>query len=189
MEGSGYRVYSQFGEDGLLQAAISDCGRGIDRSVVDVGASDGSTYSNSKLLRDYGWQALLIEQDRSHSGVLQEIQESESHTKVMRGGIWPDGDFRLEQCVGMAGLPNRFGVLSLDIDGHEYVVFESMCKTGFFPSVACVEFSPYAGDDNPYGSGPYGQAGFNPMSTIMRAFGYRIVARTYCNIIGIYDGL
>lgn len=44
--------YAQFGEDALLARLFPD---GTGRVIVDVGANDGVTGSNSLLLEQQGW--------------------------------------------------------------------------------------------------------------------------------------
>lgn len=58
----------QYGEE---QVILDYFGRKRDGLVVDVGAGDGVTYSNSRfLIRDYGWRGVLIEPDPESFGKL-----------------------------------------------------------------------------------------------------------------------
>jgi FkbM family methyltransferase len=52
------RSYSQHGEDVLIQHLLRDCSS---RFIVDVGANDGRSWSNSYLLGQLGYSLLLIE--------------------------------------------------------------------------------------------------------------------------------
>jgi len=56
------RVYSQFGEDGVIER-IFECIGTTNRYFVEFGASDGITLSNTANLRlNHGWSGLLMVQ-------------------------------------------------------------------------------------------------------------------------------
>lgn len=48
--------YSQYGEDLVVRSLVAGTGR-----VLDIGAWHPTTFSNSRLLIDDGWEALLVE--------------------------------------------------------------------------------------------------------------------------------
>lgn len=50
-------MYAQNHEDDIILAYFS----GDKGTVLDIGANDGSTFSNSRVLIDKGWQACLVE--------------------------------------------------------------------------------------------------------------------------------
>jgi FkbM family methyltransferase len=52
------RSYSQHGEDLIIQRLLRNC---PSRSIVDVGANDGRSWSNSYLFGQLGYRLLLIE--------------------------------------------------------------------------------------------------------------------------------
>src|SRR5579864_4986077 len=56
-------VTSQFGEDGLIAAILEKIGV-KHQSCFEIGASDGTFFSNTKALRDQGWFADLVEPDK-----------------------------------------------------------------------------------------------------------------------------
>src|SRR4030042_4082256 len=53
-------VYSQFGEDGIIEHIFQIIGMGT-RSCLEVGAGDGIQNSNTRFLYEKGWKSLQIE--------------------------------------------------------------------------------------------------------------------------------
>ncbi len=62
LHGKALNVYTQFGEDGLIDAVFDRIGT-TNRECFEVGASDGRWYSNTLRLREDGWGAVLMEKD------------------------------------------------------------------------------------------------------------------------------
>ena len=64
----GWNVYTQFGEDGLIESVFGRIGV-RNHWCFEVGASDGFFYSNTLRLREHGWSSVLVD--------LLLVQESE----------------------------------------------------------------------------------------------------------------
>lgn len=94
-------AYSQHGEDLFIESKLSN----IQGSVLDVGANDGITYSNSRLfIEKYNWCAVLVEPTSKciesltklysdHDNVMiypYGIDEVERETEIYLGNLEPD---------------------------------------------------------------------------------------------------
>ena len=79
LDGSAANQYSQFGEDGLIDELFDVIGT-TNRWSFEVGASDGRKYSNTKVLREQGWSAVLMEGDGKHLGALNYAADTEDGT-------------------------------------------------------------------------------------------------------------
>ena len=166
--------YSQFGEDGLIQAVLERIGE-TNRWCFEVGAADGLFMSNTKRLRDSGWSAVLIEGDRNSA---DKCMAYASHrVQVVTERI---GRHSLDNILTGSGAPIRLDLGVIDIDGQDYWAWEGL-KT-FRPRVMLVEFM-YTDDDFLPECGGAGQAGLNPIVQLGIAKGYVPVARTYCNVL------
>lgn len=100
--------YAQFGEDALLRDLFP---RGATRTVVDVGANDGITGSNSLLLEQAGWRCLLIEPNPLLARRLRECRRGEvfecalsdhegrATLRIVEGGPGADGLSSLESAA------------------------------------------------------------------------------------------
>jgi hypothetical protein len=169
--------FSQFGEDGLIEAVFEQIGE-TNRWCFEVGAADGESLSNTKRWRDLGWNAVLIEAD----GVLaQECRRFESdRVKVVHERI---GGEVLDAILRRAGMPKKPDLGIIDIDGQDYWAWKALvCQ----PRVMLVEFAYW----NKPGTVPVEgstdaqtAASFDMIVNLGIEKGYVAVAKTYCNVL------
>src|SRR6266851_5471757 len=62
LSGQARNVYSQFGEDGVIDAIFRVI-RSANRWCFECGAADGLFFSNTRRLVREGWDAVLVEAD------------------------------------------------------------------------------------------------------------------------------
>ena len=177
LKGKGRNDYSQFGEDGLVEAALHRLGES-NRFCFELGASDGRFLSNTLRLRELGWSALLIESDDARYRKL-ELLASDKVRTVHATATHENFNSLL------AGVPHNCDFGSIDIDGQDYWLFDVM---EIRPRVLVVEYSPYRkGDHTPARGAEDGQASLRPIVELGKAKGYKHVATTYCNAVLVYD--
>lgn len=125
------QIHSQGGEDGVLQQ-LFDCLGAPTRSFVEFGAWDGRHWSNTARLRlEEGWQGLLMDGDPDRVG---EIVRREFVTAE-----------NVEALFTHYRVPERFDLLSIDIDGNEYWVWQAIRR--FRPRVVVIEYNVFFGTD------------------------------------------
>jgi hypothetical protein len=135
-------VHSQYGEDGLV-AEILERIRGsvpLDGWCVEFGAWDGVYLSNTcDLIRSRGYRAVLIEGSPEKYVELCRNHPSDDVIKVRRF-VMLDGESTLDRVLAETPIPSGFDFLSIDIDGCDYHVLETLKVHR--PKVICVEFNP-----------------------------------------------
>lgn len=174
-------VYSQFGEDGLIEALLERIGE-TNRWCFELGAGDGVTNSNTRRLREAGWSSVLIEQDESLSD--KAIVNMLPHDCIATVKASPENFQRILLVeVNAFGNPD-LGVI--DIDGQDYHLWAAMERTR--PRIVLIEYA-YAGDPDyvpplgkPGEGGRY-QAGLTKIVELGRSKGYTPLVRTYCNVL------
>jgi hypothetical protein len=174
--GDAWDETSQFGEDGLIAAALRAYLPELDPAdglCFECGAADGRALSNTKRLRDAGWSAVLVERDPVLASACSESFAGE-RVEVIHEAIATGGD--VDRLMG----DRHFHLCVLDIDAGEDAIWRDMQSR---PDLMLVEFSPYAGPDNPTGQGPFGQCGINPLVAVGESKKYTLIARTYCNAL------
>lgn len=122
-----YRGYSQNREDGLLQIIFHKIGI-TNKFYVELGAEDGSECNTRFLKEFYSWEGLLIDTD------------SRGSTEVKEEFVNKDN---IEELLSRYKVPRRFDLLSFDIDGNDYWVWESIKR--FKPRVVVVEYNSIKG--------------------------------------------
>lgn len=175
----GENITSQFGEDGYTKALFNKIGA-VNRWCFEVGAHDGLLYSNTKWMRDAGWNAMLIEADQEQAEKLTSLASATVQTVWRR--VVPAGIDSLDCLLRDADLeiPTDLDFGVIDIDGQDYFVWEGMYV--YKPRVLLVEFN-YSNDNEMPVFWGTGQAGLNPILELGRRKGYAPLLRTYCNVL------
>lgn len=84
------RDYSQFGEQAQIFAAlkeIEDRKIPFSRRVLDIGAHDGVTYSNSRALIESGWGATLVEPSPTPFLKLMDLYRGNDAVKLVHAAV------------------------------------------------------------------------------------------------------
>ena len=178
LQGRGFNITSQFGEDGFIAAALKHIGI-TNRWCFEVGAGDGKWLSNTWSLRQSGWTSVLIESDAER--YIKAVSDFTSpNTYLVHEAIGPDSLDRILEGLG-APIDLDFG--SLDIDGQDYYCWQGMTK--YKPRLMLVEFSPYGPNPENFipPLGGEGQAGINAIIDLGQSKGYIPLLATAVNVL------
>ena len=116
--------FSQNGEDGVIARLFELIGT-ESRAACEFGAWDGIHFSNTRALLLDGWSGVMIEADPAK-------YEQLVKTYADRDDVWclnamvGTGENSLPELLRRAGAPTELDLLSIDIDGLDYEVFETM---------------------------------------------------------------
>ena len=136
--------FSQNGEDGILEVLRSQLKR-QNKYFVEIGAADGIDNNSAWLTIVEKYSGLMIEGNPAlvararsiigHYSLGLEIHnifvDSNSASQIKRASLYHDPD-----------------VFSLDIDGNDYYVADSLLNAGFRPKIYVVEFNSAFGPDD-----------------------------------------
>jgi hypothetical protein len=135
---TGYRIFSQFEEDGKLLFIFAALG--IPRGTfIDIGAADGIDSNCANLALNFRWSGLFIDgnADNIKRGETYYNEHTDTclyppkfiHAMVKRENI--------NDLINQASLGDQIDLMSIDIDGNDYWVWDAIdCVT---PSVVIVE--------------------------------------------------
>ena len=173
-------MYSQFGEDGLVQFAFERIGL-RNRWCFEVGAADGEYLSNTRSFREQGWHCLLVESNKEQFRKLALLQSG----TVFCINECIDGN-SLDGLLADCGAPSDMDFGCIDIDGQDYWAWEGM--KNYSPRVILVEFCPNDGHGIPrLGDTTGQQASLGPIVELGKEKGYTAVAKTYVNALFVKD--
>ena len=186
-------VHSQCGEDGILAEILDRIAVSIVPTgwVVEFGAADGVWLSNTcNLIRDRNYRAVLIEADASRAEQLVVNHPQPEVIKLSRL-IGLEGEDRLDAILEASGVPIEFDVLSIDIDGCDYWVLDSI--ETYRPRVIVIEFNPTIPNCVEFVQ-PRDlsvRQGSSPLSLqlLAESMGYELAATTLVNLILIREDL
>jgi hypothetical protein len=131
-------LYAQGSEEHILARVLERIAP-TNRFCVDLGASDGLRNSNTALLlRERGWQGLLVEGSDYRYGKLKANYGGAGSVHLRHERIQPAN---VNELLAGAGVPTGFDLLSIDIDGNDYWVWQAL--TAFQPRIVVIEYNPY----------------------------------------------
>ena len=140
LNGCAHNVFSQFGEDGIIAAALKTIGT-HDGWCVEFGAWDGIRHSNTRqLILNQGYAAVLIEGDAAKARALTATYADNPKViprQAVGGFEAADG---LDALLAATPIPQEFDVLSIDIDGNDYHVWDAIAR--YRPKLVLVEYNP-----------------------------------------------
>jgi len=137
LERHGFRVYSQFDEDGMIAEIFRRIGE-RSRIFVEFGAGDGTENCTAFLLMQ-GWKGLWIEGGPERVVRIRRLRSDEialRHLSVVEAYVNPD---TIDGLVSAAGFAGEIDLLSVDIDGNDYHVLERISAVK--PRVVVVEYN------------------------------------------------
>lgn len=138
-------VTSQCGEDGIIEHIFSVISP-EHKLCVEFGAWDGKLYSNSyNLICNKGWRGLMIEADTEKYKQLVTTYAGNSLVRTINRLVDFEGNNTLDNILEEYGVPYSFGLLSIDIDGNDYHIWDSVAK--YRPETVVIEFNPSIPND------------------------------------------
>lgn len=141
----GHNVTSEHGEDGVLESIFQIIGDG-NKWCVELGALNGKHGSNVwHLVKEHVWSGVLIEADRTYFEKLQKEYSDIDRAHCINAFVSFEGEDSLDKVFARTPLPRVFDLFSLDIDGNEYHLWDSMHE--YRPRVMLVEFNPSIPND------------------------------------------
>lgn len=134
------KYYSQAGEDGLLDYIMSQLPN-CDQWCVEFGAWDGKHLSNCYfLIQQRNYKSVLIEMnDERYSQLVDNMAQNSSICINEQVGFL--GDKTLDQILKATPIPANFDLLSIDIDGNDYFVWQTLQT--YSPKVVIIEINSH----------------------------------------------
>lgn len=177
-------ITSQNGEDGVLQAIFERIGEGK-KWCCEFGAWDGMTFSNTYSLLMRGWSGVLIESvpERFEKLVRNTAQLNVTAIRAMVTNV--DGILRDTE------IPKDFDLLSIDVDGQDYPLWQDMRI--YRPRVVVLEVNSGFQPDVSHWSKERGTS-LKMVTLLAKARGYELalhtgnaifVRREYCETLEI----
>jgi hypothetical protein len=135
---TGFRVFSQFEEDGKLLFILAMTGM-KNKTFLEIGADDGINSNCANLIFNFGYHGLFLD------GNAKAIKRGEAFYRKYPHPYMYAPKFRcakvtaenVNQLVTDAGLKGEIDVLSIDIDGNDYWIWNALESVQ--PNVVIIE--------------------------------------------------
>lgn len=153
-----FRVFSQWGEDGIIEWLVSRL-PGIPPKVVEFGVEDYFEANTRFLVQNRNWRALVMDGSQRNMARLRAHRMHWRHD-ITAVTAFIDRD-NINDLIGGNGFGGEIGILSIDLDGNDYWVWKSLEVVR--PWIVIAEYNGVLGDTQPI-TVPY-----DPSFTRMRA--------------------
>jgi len=133
-----HKGFSQHGEDGMIEEIFRRI-KTTSQFFVEFGCGKHGTENNSLLLLLKGWQGIWME----YKPVYVERIKSKFKPLIDKGklSVWCAciTSENINEVFAECQVPGEFDLLSIDIDGNDYWVWQAL--TGFSPRVVVMEYN------------------------------------------------
>jgi hypothetical protein len=176
---------SQHGEDGIIEEISRRLG--IEAGYfVEFGAMDGKAFSNTyRLAEKAGWSGCYIEANPQYIPALRKNLEGYDVACLERR-VEVSGPDSLDNILQEATAPREFDVLSIDVNGDDYSIWEGL--KDFTPKIVIVEFNPTIPNSYHFVQKPGDNIGCSAgaLAKLGKDKGYALVAATFANLIFLH---
>lgn len=168
MSGHERRVYSQFMEDGIIEAIFDRIGE-TNRFFVEFGAAPVLQGNNTSLLREKGWTGICFDCQYPEDARISLYNEYLTKDNVLT-------------IFSKYQIPEEFDFLSVDIDGNDFYVLDAILHR-HRPRVVICEINPCLGltdavishlDPQPFSCFHFGMSLLSA-NVLMEMYGYSMV--------------
>jgi len=137
---SEFQVFSQWGEDGIIQHLIRQVGI-RNKVFVEFGAENYQESNTRFLLESSGWSGLVIDASEENIEFIRQDPIYWRHNlKAVQSFITRDN---IDGLLRESGLSGEIGLLSIDIDGNDYWVLQRI--SCIQPQILVCEFNALFG--------------------------------------------
>lgn len=188
IEDTGFRVHSQHEEDGILHFIFSLIGS-TNKECIEICAGNGIECNTANLIICHRWTGLLIDGCEDNIARAKRFYAAHPDTRFWPPKIVKEWITRanVNRIVEDNGFTGEIDLLSLDVDGVDYWLWEAL--TCVSPRVVVLEFNHLWGDEHsvtvpyhddfvaeftPYGS-DYAGASLPAFVKLGNCKGYRLV--------------
>ena len=135
---SEFRVFSQFGDDGIIQYSISRLNLPIaERRFVEFGVENYREANTRFLLLNDNWSGLVMDGSEDYmSNVRSEPLYWRHDLTALARFITREN---INSIIEEAEFSGRIGLLSIDVDGNDYWIWEAI--TVVDPAIVVVEYN------------------------------------------------
>lgn len=173
-------IHSQFGEDGVI-AELFNRANINSGTVVEFGAWDGITFSNTYNLVKRGFSAIYIEQSINKYNMLVKNMKAYANVVPLNYRVEPKSEspYSIDNILGDLNVDNEdLQLMSIDVDSNDYQIWASI--TAYSPKFVIIETNTSFHNLAQHIHGQTSVTGSSPYSTYLlgKNKGYSFVHHT-----------
>ena len=179
-----FKIYSQTGEDGIIDYIFEKIGT-TNKTFVEIGIEEGKECNTANLSLNFGWKGILIEANEGYVKKAKEYYKNKL-VKVVQSFVTREN---INNTIKTNDIQGEIDLLSIDIDGNDYWVWNVI--NVIKPRVVIVEYNSILGKEpitikykpqferfKEHAGGFYYGASLSALSKLGEAKGYVLVG---CN--------
>ena len=136
-----FKVFSQWGDDGIIQYIINKIE--FTKTFIEFGVQNYTESNTRFLLMNDNWSGLIID------GSEENIRYIKNDPIFWKYDLKAINCFitkkNINEVIKQAGFENEIGILSIDIDGNDYWIWETITIVN--PIMVVIEFNAVFGSD------------------------------------------
>ncbi|MBW8751448.1 MAG: hypothetical protein JF565_08485 [Propionibacteriales bacterium] len=137
-----FSIFSQFGEDGILQYLLRHV-KVPDTTFVEVGVGSYRESNTRFLVENNNWRGIAVNGDDSHARfILGSKLAWRYDVEPVQAFVTRDN---IDQLIRDNGFTGEIGLLSIDVDGVDYWLWNAV--TEVTPAIVVMEFNALFGPD------------------------------------------
>jgi hypothetical protein len=136
-----FKVFSQWGEDGIIDWLINNIPN-IPKTFIEFGVENYTESNTRLLLLNYNWSGCIIDGSKEN---IMNIKKQHIYWRHNLNAINTFIDLdNIEDLINNQNFGPKLGILSIDIDGNDYWVWEKIQTTK--PVIIICEYNAVFGD-------------------------------------------
>lgn len=169
-----FSIFSQFGEDGVIQHLLRHL-KVPDTTFVEIGVGDYSESNTRFLVENNNWRGIAVNGDDTHTRFILETRLAWRHdVEPVEAFVTAEN---VDQLIVDNGFSGEIGLLSIDVDGVDYWLWNAI--SSITPAIVVMEFNALFGPEATV-TVPYDPAFVDAESHYSRAhFGASLGALTH----------
>lgn len=136
-----FRVSSQMGEDGIIEWLIQNLAIRAE-SFIEFGVGDYTESNTRYLMRNRNWRGLVLDSNIANIETIRKDEVYWRHDLTAQQAVITRDN--INDIIVEAGLVGEIGLMSIDIDGNDYWVFDSIDVVR--PDIVICEYNAVLGD-------------------------------------------
>jgi hypothetical protein len=138
-----FKIFSQFGEDGIIQFLINNI-KIENETFIEFGVENYLESNTRFLLMNNNWSGFVMDGSTKHMNFLSN-QKWYWKYDIKNKAVFIDKE-NINELLKSSGFKN-LGILSIDIDGNDYHIFENIDLSELNPSIIIFEYNSVFGKE------------------------------------------
>lgn len=140
-----FRVFSQWGEDGIIQFLVRKLAGRIDKSFVEFGVQNYLESNTLFLLMNNGWRGLVLDGEENYiEGIRKRGFDWKFGLRARSAFVSRDN---INQIFQDEGFGTELGLLSIDVDGIDWYLWDALAIVK--PGIVVIEYNRHFPLDRP----------------------------------------